>query len=195
LLAQANFVTFEKMKPYLSLLSICVFAGPLLAAQPAAAPSGKNMPKSASVSFPGGARVQAEVVCTPEKMTRGLSNARGLAQGKGMLFLYPFEGTRRFWMKSMLFDLDIIYLRHDGMISRIFKNIKRPAPGARDEDVQTVEGYANYVLEVEAGFSDKNSLKEGLRADIGFSSAAVSIAPASVPAVVQPAATKAKGKK
>lgn len=132
---------------------------------------------------------------TPEKMTRGLSNARGLAQGKGMLFLYPFEGTRRFWMKSMLFDLDIIYLRHDGIISRIFKNVKRPSTGARDEDVQTVEGYANYVLEVEAGFADKNLLKEGLRADINFSTAAVSIAPASVPAVVQPAATKAKGKK
>lgn len=156
------------------------------------------MPKSASVFFSGGAKVQAEVVWTAEKMTRGLSNSRGLAQGKGMLFLYPYEGTRRFWMKSMLFDLDIIYLRHDGIISRIFKNVRRPAPGARDEDVSAVEGYANYVLEVEAGFADKNSLKEGLRADVSFSTATVNIAlgTAAAPApAVQTAINKAKGKK
>jgi len=192
------------MMPSLLLLSVNLLAGSICAADTAVAPGDKNMPRSVSVSFPGGAKVQAEVVFTADKMTRGLGNARGLAQGRGMFFLYPAEGARRFWMKNMLFNLDIIFMRHDGTLGRIFRNVPRPAPGAPDANLAAVEGYASYVLEVEAGFADKNALKEGMRAELNFStgavSAALAVAPAAVAAPVAaakpaPVTKKAKGRK
>ncbi|HOX22125.1 MAG TPA: DUF192 domain-containing protein [Elusimicrobiales bacterium] len=134
------------------------------------------VPQSAVVSFKNGVKVQADVVSTPEKMARGLMYAQGLPAGKGMFFLYQEEGPRRFWMKNMLFDLDIIFLRHDGRMNRIFKNVRRSAPGTPDSDVSVVEGNGSYVLEVAAGFADQNGLKEGARAEISFSTAPVSAA-------------------
>ncbi|NLO92108.1 MAG: DUF192 domain-containing protein [Elusimicrobia bacterium] len=157
------------------------------------APAPVQMPLSAEISFKGGAKVQAEAVWTAEHMTRGLMGVKNLPKGRGMIFIYPQEGVRRFWMKNMLIDLDILYLGHDGALRRVFSSVPHPAPGAADADVAVVEASGVYVLEVPAGFAAENSISAGSRADIAFSSSPVpSLLPEARPsktAVSQPAQT------
>jgi len=163
-----------------SLFLSLLLAGGAFAAD---APAPVQMPRSATLTFKGGAKVQAEAVWTPEKMTRGLMGVKNLPKGRGMIFIYPEEGVRRFWMKNMLIDLDILYLGHDGTLRRVYSNVRHPAPGTPDADVAVVEGGGTYVLEVPSGYAAENSITAGSRVDIAFSSATLtSLLPETQPA-------------
>jgi hypothetical protein len=51
-----------------------------------------------------------EVVNTEQSTSQGLSN-RSEIGSDGLFFAFPQTGFQRFWMKEMLFDLDIIWLK------------------------------------------------------------------------------------
>src|SRR5690349_20381775 len=44
---------------------------------------------------------------------QGLSGALGLGTTEGMLFLFDYPGRPAFWMKDMLFSIDIIWISQD----------------------------------------------------------------------------------
>jgi uncharacterized protein len=111
-------------------------------------------------------QVEAEIVFTPEEQQMGLGNRFSLPDGQGMLFLYNDPGIRIFWMKRMVFPIDIIWLRK-GKIVFIHENIPPPEPGLADEQLQRY-GYgvlADMVLELPAGFVKRNriSIKSSLK--------------------------------
>ena len=104
-----------------------------------------------------GKKIKVEVVATPEARVLGLSGREGLKEDEGLLFIFPNSAAHLFWMKDMKFSIDIIWLDADGRVVYIKKN-------ARPESYPEVfkpEQNAKYVLEVLAGFSDKNNLKDG----------------------------------
>ncbi|MEK7071616.1 MAG: DUF192 domain-containing protein [Patescibacteria group bacterium] len=104
-----------------------------------------------------GKRIKVEVVATPEARALGLSGRERLKEDEGLLFIFPNSAAHLFWMKDMKFSIDIIWLDEDGRVVYIKKN-------ARPESYPEVfkpEQNAKYVLEVLAGFSDKNNLKDG----------------------------------
>jgi hypothetical protein len=57
--------------------------------------------------------VAVEVVSTPEALARGLMYRTELADGHGMLFVFPEESDHRFWMKNTLIPLDMIFIGGD----------------------------------------------------------------------------------
>ena len=59
-------------------------------------------------------RVRVEVVRTPKELARGLMWRESLDEDAGMLFVFPNEQPRSFWMKNTPLSLDIIYIRDDG---------------------------------------------------------------------------------
>jgi uncharacterized membrane protein (UPF0127 family) len=74
-----------------------------------------------------------------------------------MLFVFDRPDTYSFWMKDMNFPIDIIWLSSDMKVVYTKKN-------ARPElypEIYIPKEKAKYVLEVVAGFSDKNNLQEG----------------------------------
>ncbi len=112
------------------------------------------------VTFPSGTTLGAEVADTPETRERGLMFRDHLPKGGALLFIFEAAQPYRFWMKNCKFPIDIIWLDTDKKIVHIAKDTppctSDPCPtyGPKQEK-------ALYVLEVEAGFSEKENLKTG----------------------------------
>jgi len=94
---------------------------------------------------------------TPEKREKGLSGAIKLKENTGMLFVFEQPAMHSFWMKDMLFSLDIIWMDENGNVVYIQKDAKSESY----PESFTPDKPAKYVLEVNAGFSEKNNLKVG----------------------------------
>lgn len=106
--------------------------------------------------------VPVEVADTPQSRELGLGYRDSLPENQGMLF--DFNGQKqpvRFWMKGMRFPLDMIFIA-DGKVVQIYENAE-PQEGVPDVNMK---GYVSnepvhYVLEVNAGFVEKNNIKVG----------------------------------
>lgn len=101
--------------------------------------------------------IEVELANKPDKKTRGLSNRNRLDKNKGILFIYEKPGFYHFWMKDMLFPIDIIWIDENAKIIDIKKDIQ---PETFPEKF-TSSKPAQYILEVNAGFFDKNNIKIG----------------------------------
>lgn len=97
---------------------------------------------------------------TPEKRMQGLSGRPALGAYEGMLFIFPEEGIYSFWMKDMLFPIDIIWLSSNLSVVHIAKHVNP----ASYPDLFTPPSAAQYVLEVPAGFADKHAIDLGSHA-------------------------------
>ncbi len=97
-----------------------------------------------------------EIAESLEKQTLGLMYRDSLAAYQAMLFPYPDEDIRIFWMKNTYLPLDIIFIAGDSTIVSIQKNTK-----PFDETGLQSKGPARYVLEVNAGISDQFNLQPG----------------------------------
>lgn len=104
-----------------------------------------------------GQTLSVELARTSAQQELGLSGRSGLADGTGMLFVFEKPAQYGFWMKDMNFPLDIIWLSDAGKAIFIKKNLS----AATYPTVYTPPSPAKYVLEVPAGFSEKNKLKLG----------------------------------
>lgn len=102
--------------------------------------------------------IQIEIVDTAEKRSQGLMFRDKLGEKEGMFFIFPERGRHNFWMKNMKFSLDIIWINQDKVIVDIRKNVP---PCANDCPSYTPQVNAKYILEVNAGFADKNKIGVG----------------------------------
>ena len=97
-----------------------------------------------------------EMALTPGQRARGLMYRRVLAEDAGMVFVFGDESPRSFWMRNTYVPLDIIYVNGRGEIVSIAKN-------TNPLDDTPVPSFfpAKFVLEVNAGTSDKLGIMEG----------------------------------
>ncbi|MFH1441384.1 MAG: DUF192 domain-containing protein [Candidatus Omnitrophota bacterium] len=102
--------------------------------------------------------IGVELADTPEKRQLGLMFRKRLDVNKGMLFIFEQEGAYSFWMKNMNFSLDLIWIGQDDKVVDVRCNIL-PCNDLCESII--VEKPAKYVLEVNAGFVRKNSIKQG----------------------------------
>lgn len=129
--------------------------------------SPKITPTSTGISSPNvtisGKEIDVTVARTPGDREKGLGGVSTLDSESGMIFVFENpESPQVFWMKGMLIPIDIIWIK-DGKIVKIDKNIPVPVPNTPDTKLKTYSAgqIVDYVLEVNAGFSDKNSFKTG----------------------------------
>lgn len=101
----------------------------------------------------GNVIVKAEVVSSKEKIEAGLSGRSNLSEGRGMFFVMPQEDFQRFWMKGMQFPIDIIWIEND----RVIGCEEWILP--EDQRIFTSPGKVGFVLEVSAGFCEKNQVQ------------------------------------
>ncbi|MBI4133538.1 DUF192 domain-containing protein [Candidatus Uhrbacteria bacterium] len=90
----------------------------------------------------------AEVADTVVSHAKGLSGRDALAEGHAMLFVFPYKKQQTFWMKGMLFSLDIIWV-DGGRVVGIEENVPldtNPVP-----KLYTSPGPVGMVLEVNGG--------------------------------------------
>jgi uncharacterized membrane protein (UPF0127 family) len=75
---------------------------------------------------------------------------------EGMLFVFPDESPRSFWMRNTILPLDICYLTKSGKVLNVAK--ARPY----DESPVPSSGSATYVLELKLGMAAKLGVKPGV---------------------------------
>tara|TARA_B100000683_G_C12378722_1_gene510313 strand:+ start:538 stop:1014 length:477 start_codon:yes stop_codon:yes gene_type:complete len=102
-------------------------------------------------------KVLLEPAITREEKTRGLSGRESLSLEEGMFFIYSTPQQYSFWMKDMLFSIDIIWLDEEFRVVNIKHNV---SPDTYPTTfVPTQE--AQYVVEVQNGFAKSHEVKIG----------------------------------
>jgi uncharacterized membrane protein (UPF0127 family) len=104
--------------------------------------------------------VSVELADTPALRVQGLSGRQSPSEGEGMLFIFEEEGNWGFWMKDMLFPIDILWAGSDGTIISIAKDV---SPSTYPQAFYPTEPAAKYVLEVPAGFAKRHNIVEGMK--------------------------------
>jgi uncharacterized membrane protein (UPF0127 family) len=104
----------------------------------------------------GKARFQVAIADTPQTRARGLMFVEDMPQRAGMLFVFPDERVRTFWMRNTLISLDIIYFDATGA----WVSAQEDAV-PMDETTLPSDGPAQYVLEINAGLVARFGMGEG----------------------------------
>lgn len=115
----------------------------------------------------GGVSLAAELASDGASQSRGLSGRTELAPDRGMLFLFDTPGRHTFWMRGMLFPIDIFWIR-DGVVVARRERLPAPAPGTPDAalPLYTPDADADAVLETVAGFAAQHGVNVGDRVTV-----------------------------
>ena len=150
------------------ILTVVIAAGVLAAgtripaaASGAAADAPQKVSRYASLRFASGRKIRADVVDSPATREQGLMFRRNLPKNYGMLFVFPGEDAKVFWMKNTWVSLDIVFIGADQRITRIHARVRPSTEKTTDEEVARVRGPAQYVLELPAGAARRYKLKVG----------------------------------
>ncbi|MGM0439178.1 MAG: DUF192 domain-containing protein [Patescibacteria group bacterium] len=108
------------------------------------------------ISLNGG-QLKAQIAATDYQRKKGLSSRKEIAEKEGMIFTFEEEDFHSIWMKDMNFSIDIIWINSEKEIVDIKRNA---SPDSYPETFRPNKP-AKYVLEVKAGFVEKNNLKIG----------------------------------
>jgi uncharacterized membrane protein (UPF0127 family) len=104
------------------------------------------------------ATLNIEIADDEYQTQTGLMYRKSMKDDQAMLFIFEDEIPRAFYMKNTQFALDIIFIDSDRKVVSIQKNAQ-----SLDFTSLPSEGPAQYVLEVNAGLSDKWTLENGDR--------------------------------
>ena len=106
-----------------------------------------------------GQRFTVELAETTEQQALGLMFRDSMADDHGMLFLFPTESRRRFWMKNTRIPLDIMYFDKDLKLV----SISADTPPCRVSNCPSYpsKAPAQYVLELNAGMAAKLGVEVG----------------------------------
>ena len=106
-----------------------------------------------------GERFTVDLAETAEQQALGLMFREEMADDHGMLFIFPAEGFRSFWMKNTRIPLDIMYFDEDLKLVSVAENAQ-PCRTRRCPNYPS-EGPAKYVLELNAGKAAELGLRPG----------------------------------
>ncbi len=101
-------------------------------------------------------KIDIEIADNDTQRQVGLMMRRNMKMDEGMLFLFDQETYQSFWMKNTILPLDIIYVNSNREIVTIYKNTK-----PYSEESLPSSKPSQYVVEVNAGYTDKFGIKEG----------------------------------
>ena len=105
----------------------------------------------------GGVQITVEIADTQQLRQLGLMNRDSLPENHGMLFVYPDEQLRSFWMRNTRIPLDIAFIDRNLTIV----NIEQMEPQT-DENTFSVSP-AQYALEMDLGWFEANGVGVGDR--------------------------------
>ena len=106
-----------------------------------------------------GEKFSVELAETSEKQALGLMFREEMAEDHGMLFIFPAEGMRSFWMKNTRIPLDILYFDAELKLVSVSENA-RPCK-TRNCPTYPSKGPARYVLELNAGKAAELGVQPG----------------------------------
>ena len=115
-----------------------------------------------------GKKIKVEVADTPAERAIGLSYRKNLSENHGVLFAFPDEARREFWMYKCNFDIDLAYIDASGVIREIVTMKKE----IFDKTVDSLKKYVSnsrnikFALEMKGGWFKENNIKIGTKIDL-----------------------------
>ena len=96
-----------------------------------------------------------EVATSKSDQEKGLMYRKMLNKKSGMLFIFKKEKVANFWMKNTYIPLDIIFIKKNGSVDLIKKNVK-------PLNLKTIKskGKVIAVLEINAGEAEEFGIDE-----------------------------------
>lgn len=100
--------------------------------------------------------IKVEVADNNAKREQGMMHRKTMGADEGMLFIFPDEKRRSFWMKNTHLALDIIFVNSN-------KDIVYIAENCQPYSTQSIPSYeyAQFVVEVTAGYCSQNNIRVG----------------------------------
>ena len=153
-------MTIRSAYTTLVLLAVVVPAAPVQEGSAGtAAPLSQEFRKEGELVFaaPDGtvrAKIDIEIADTPVRRTTGLMYRSSLKESQGMLFVFPRSDYQSFWMKNTALPLDILFVNEDMKIVTIYRNTT-----PLSEESYPSTAVAQYVVEVNAGFTDRHGIR------------------------------------
>ena len=105
----------------------------------------------------GGRTIAVEVADTPQERALGLMGRASMGPDDGMLFVYPDEAQRSFWMKNTILPLSIAFVSRAGSIVHLADMeplSERPIPSMHP---------TMFAIEMNRGWFEANGVKVGQR--------------------------------
>lgn len=100
------------------------------------------------------------VATTLPEQELGLSKRQSMPSNVGMLFIFDKPDYYGFWMKDMLFPLDIIFIKNDKIVT-IVNDLQYPKNNTSKLQIFKPAQPADKVLEINAGLTRKYNFKLG----------------------------------
>jgi len=100
--------------------------------------------------------IDIEIADDDAQRTRGLMYRERMDEDRGMLFVFPEAGPRRFWMKHTPLSLDMLFVSAEGEILAI---VEHTTPYSQ-KGVNCTQD-ALYVVEVNAGYTAAHGIRPG----------------------------------
>lgn len=109
-----------------------------------------------------GQTIKIDIVQSEADREKGLAGRSGIEDSQGMLFLFDQSAPHAFWMKGMLFPIDLVWIQ-DNKVVDIVANAPPMANAESDADYPVYEPKANSdsVLELKAGWARQFNLQKG----------------------------------
>jgi hypothetical protein len=109
-----------------------------------------------AVTAGGCTSFHVEIADDEAEREHGLMNRPSMPRDHGMLFEFPDDSDRSFWMHNTYIPLDIVFVQADGKVL----TIARDAP-ACSEAIIPSGGPVRTVIELAAGTADRRGIHEG----------------------------------
>lgn len=100
--------------------------------------------------------LEIEIADSPYEWETGLMYRESLGEEQGMLFVYPQEGPRNFYMKNTHIPLDLIFYSKDSVVVSYHENAV-----PMDETPIPSNAPAQFILEVNAGKVEEWNIETG----------------------------------
>ncbi|HSP82321.1 MAG TPA: DUF192 domain-containing protein [Gillisia sp.] len=116
--------------------------------------------KEGELSFLKGGEVSGtidiEIADNAYERETGLMYRKSLGENQGMLFIYPNEAPRSFYMKNTYIPLDLIFYNRDSAVVSIYENAVPLTETSIPSNFP-----AQYILEINAGKADEWNIETG----------------------------------
>jgi uncharacterized membrane protein (UPF0127 family) len=123
----------------------------------------KHRPNLTEIKI-GTSAIFAQTADTEHERSMGLSYAEKIDDNSGMLFVFDETGPKNFWMRDMLFDIDIIWLDENKQVVGFFERVSKNSYNREHPELSRIyhsPDNTKYVLEVNAGIIEKLKIKTG----------------------------------
>lgn len=121
-----------------------------------------NLERSSGTIFVANTAIDVDIADEDNERILGLSGKSSLDADKGLLFIFDRPDKHGIWMKDMNFSIDILWFNENGEVIYIERDVN---PNTYPK-VFYPTSQSLYVLEVNAGFVERNGLALGDTIDL-----------------------------